>query len=445
MQSACLMCILLILTISQAVKAAPVTSHSVVIISIDGLRGEDVARARERGLHIEHILLLKAEGTSARSVINMIPTITYPNHTTLITGVEPARHLILGNRRFDPAGLRDNACYWFAEEIHAPTLWDAVHDAGGRVANIYWPVSVGSKSIDVNFPELWAGGQPKDWPLIAALSTIRLLPGDTPGEKRTALMRLIEPTTDGDQARVNLALEVLKRENPQLLTLHLVSLDEIEHKKGPDSAAKAITLTALDNMIGQFVGAMRKNDPQTRIVLVSDHGQTKLTQKVNLGILLVKAGLEVPDLNDHAVSWRAAIWGDGIYLVVADPAARASAMKALADYAAAPGSAIERIVPMDQSIPDVPRGRIAATIFLRPGFGVGSALSGSLLTPATETEKGQHGGSPDDIELRSVFIAAGPGIPRGRNLGVIDMRSIAPTVSHLLAVPMTSAGRAPLF
>ncbi|MBO9579687.1 MAG: alkaline phosphatase family protein [Sphingobium sp.] len=420
--------------------------HPVVMISIDGLGAEDLNHAQERGLPVDHLLAVARAGVRAEAVRNVAPTLTYPNHTTLITGVTPAQHMVLSNQRFDPEGVLLNACYWFTDDIHAPTLWDAVHNAGGKVANVYWPVAVGARAIDINFPEYWAGGQPKNWSLIAALSATRMLPGADEAARRAVLKTLIEPTMAGDQARANLALDLFAKERPRLTTLHLVSLDETQHREGPDTDAARAALGGIDAMIGKLIEQVHAIDPETRIVIVSDHGQAPVERQINLGILLTKAGLETLNPSSgHAARWQAAMWNGGgsAYLVLHDPAARDAAMTALKDYANTPGSAIEKIVPMTQPIADRPDARIAAMIFFQPGFEGGNALNGALITPSKE--HGQHGGSPDNPALRSIFIAAGPGVPKGRTLDVVDMRAIAPTIAKMLNAPMPSATEHPLF
>lgn len=118
-------------------------------------------------------------------------------------------------------------------------------------------------------------------------------------------------------------------------------------------------------------------------------------------------------------------------------------MKVLQDYAREPGSPIAGITPMDDAVPGWPGVRAEAMVFFRPDFDAGSAPTGDLIT--TSSEKGMHGGRPDDPALRSIFIAAGPGVPHGRDLGTIDMRAIAPTLAHLLKVTLPEAGKKPLF
>ena len=90
------------------------------------------------------------QGAWAR-VTGVLPTVTYPSHTTLITGVLPAVHGILDNRIFDPEGLSQQAWYWYASAIKVPTLPGAVKARGLTAAGVSWPASVGME-LDYNVP-----------------------------------------------------------------------------------------------------------------------------------------------------------------------------------------------------------------------------------------------------------------------------------------------------
>src|ERR1700743_2931949 len=111
------------------------------MISIDGLRPLDVIEADKRGLPAPTPRKLMAEGSYSTGVRNALPTVTYPNHTTLITGVWPAKHGIYNNVTFDPLQKNMGGWYWYSQDIKGPTLWDSVHKAGGKVASLSWPVS----------------------------------------------------------------------------------------------------------------------------------------------------------------------------------------------------------------------------------------------------------------------------------------------------------------
>jgi predicted AlkP superfamily pyrophosphatase or phosphodiesterase len=85
----------------------------------------------------------------------------------------------------------------------------------------------------------------------------------------------------------------------------------------------------------------------------------------------------------------------------------------------------------------------AFLVVLKSGYTTGAATSGDLVN-ATVEEKGGHGFSPEFAEMRASFFISGAGIAHHRDLGVIDMRQIAPTIANTLSVHMPSAIATPL-
>jgi len=141
---------LIIATVGSG-QAAPV-----LMISIDGLKPEYVTEADARGLKIAYLRTLVRDGVYADGVIGVWPTVTYPSHTTLLTGVSPAEHGIYNNIEFDPEQHFAHAWFWYAGQIRVPTLWQVAHGAGLRTASVGWPVSVGATDVDWLIPEYCA-------------------------------------------------------------------------------------------------------------------------------------------------------------------------------------------------------------------------------------------------------------------------------------------------
>ena len=102
-------------------------SQSLVVISVDGLDNRYLANANRMGLRIPNLRKLMRTGEVSKGVIGVWPTITWPSHTTIITGVDPIVHGILGNRKPPSEG---GDYYWSVNLLHARTLLQAVHDAG---------------------------------------------------------------------------------------------------------------------------------------------------------------------------------------------------------------------------------------------------------------------------------------------------------------------------
>src|SRR5205807_7599202 len=92
------------------------TGRALLLISIDGLRPDYVLKAGEHGLKIPRLRRILQEGAHATGVRGVLPTVTYPSHTTLLTGVWPAKHGIYSNLTFDPLGNNLNGWNWYSQD-----------------------------------------------------------------------------------------------------------------------------------------------------------------------------------------------------------------------------------------------------------------------------------------------------------------------------------------
>jgi predicted AlkP superfamily pyrophosphatase or phosphodiesterase len=436
-----------LLSICAAIHAAPV-----LMISIDGLKPEYVTRAGEHGLRVPTLKRFLTEGTYADGVIAVFPTVTYPDHTTLITGVWPAEHGIYNNALFDPEKKMGSAWYWYASSIRVPTLWDAAHQAGIATASVSWPVSVNATSVDTLIPEYWrtlnspAGVNPQDRELIAAVSRPVGMLAEM--EKRDGpYMMGNETTVEGDRIRTNYSLDILAHAKPGFMTVHLSSLDESEHLSGPFSDEAAKTLEAVDSMVGELMRAALANDVNTTVVVVSDHGFVKVDHALNLFIPFVEAGLiqvgKGASGEPAIVSWKAEPWSaSGLAAIMlhnpSDVHVRDEVGMLLAKLAADPVNGIARILTAEElkqagGFPDA-----AFVVAMKPGYTISTALTGQMVSDQTPV-KGTHGYLPSFAEMHASFFAMGPGVAKGRDLGLIDMRQIAPTVAGMLGVTLPSA------
>jgi predicted AlkP superfamily pyrophosphatase or phosphodiesterase len=441
-----------------ACTTQPAAAASVLMISVDGMKPEYVLQADAYGLKIPFLRSMLRDGTYAEGVTGVWPTVTYPSHTTLITGVTPAEHGILNNVLFDPLRTYRGDWYWYAAQIKSRTLWQAAHEAGLSTASVGWPVSVGAIWVDTLIPEYWrssagaADVDPADVALLGALSRPDTLLTEL--EPRLGpYMAGNDPGPAGDVIKTRYALEILRARKPAFMTVHLSALDEEEHGHGPFSAEANAELEVLDADLAQLFAAARTNDPNAVALVVSDHGFTRIAQRLNLLPEFVRAGLIEATVEPatHAmniVSWKAEPWpGGGMAAVVlhepADAQTERQVRALLASLQADPRNGIDAILEGDAI---KQRGAFPGATFLvimKLGFYVTADATGDLRTEVHGTP-GSHGFSPQFPEMRASFFMAGPGIARHRDLGLIDMRQIAPTVAQLLAVKLPAASLAPL-
>jgi predicted AlkP superfamily pyrophosphatase or phosphodiesterase len=435
---------LLLLGIAAGKRAS---AASVLMISVDGLKPEYVLDADAHGLKIPFLRSLMRDGAYARGVTGVWPTVTYPSHTTLLTGVSPAEHGIYNNLEFDPKNTYASAWFWYAQQIRAPTLWQAAHEAGLSTASIGWPVSVGATAVDFLIPEYWRVARltdvdPSDAVLLEALSRPEGLL-----QKMQArvgpYMRGNDPSPPGDAIKTRYALDILKTQKPKFMTIHLSSLDEQQHGHGPFSAEANGDLEVIDGQLAQLFAASRANDPKAITLVVSDHGFVHITHKVNFMQAFLRAGLL-----QSGGSWKAQPWsGAGMAAIMlhdpADSQTEAQVRDLLQAMKADPSNGIAEVLERDAI---KQRGAFPEASFLvvmKLGYYALADATSPLLSEVQGT-LGSHGFSPDYPEMRAAFFIAGQGIARGRDLGLIDMRQIAPTVAELLGVRLTEARQLPL-
>ena len=434
-----------LLMLATAANCAP--GASVLMISVDGLKPEYVLDADAHGLKIPFLRSLMRDGAYARGVNGVWPTVTYPSHTTLLTGVSPAEHGIYNNLEFDPKNTYANAWFWYARQIRVPTLWQAAHAAGLSTASIGWPVSVGAMAVDTLIPEYWRVARltdvdPSDELLMAAVSR----PDDLLQKMQARLgpyMRGNDPSPPGDAIKTRYALDIIKSKKPRFMTIHLSSLDEQQHGHGPFSAEANQDLEVIDAELAQLFAASRANDAKAVAVVVSDHGFVQITHKVNLMQPFLRAGLI-----QSGGAWKAQPWsGAGMAAVMlrdpADLQTEAQVRDLLQAMQADPSNGIAEVL---ERAAIVKRGAFPDAAFLlimKLGY---YALADATSPAVSEVQGtlGSHGFSPDYPEMRAAFFIAGPGIAPHRNLGLIDMRQIAPTVAQLLGVRLPAATQAPL-
>jgi predicted AlkP superfamily pyrophosphatase or phosphodiesterase len=411
----------------------------VVLISIDGLKPDYVLESEKHGLKIPNLRLLFQEGAYATGVTGVTPTVTYPSHTTMVTGVSPSKHGIITNTPFDPLSKNMGGWYWYAEDIKAPTLWDAVGRAGLITASVDWPVSVGAE-IRYNIVQYWRASTPDDRKLTRALSTRGLL---TEAEKEVGpYPEGYDYDLESDGRRAKFIAWMLEKKKPHLLTGYFSSLDEVQHQTAPYSALTFETLEGIDALVGDVrAAAERSNNGRAVICVVSDHGHITADRELHLNAALREAGLI--ELQEQKVkSWRAFAWTSGgsagIMLKDSnDDASRNRVRELLKRLAADPANGIDRVVEGDEAkglggFPDA-----AFVVGVKPGFNVGGALSG----PVRRTGKagGTHGYLPGHRDMEASFFIAGPGIPAGRKLDRIDMRDIAPTLAGVMGIALPEA------
>lgn len=325
-----------------------------------------------------------------------------------------------------------------------PTLWDAAHARGLSTASVNWPVSLGSPSIDNAISNFFVppGSTQDDDRYNRLLSTPGL--ADRLDRELGKVTLAARHDAAGEAKDARIAAQIVTDFHPVFTTVHFGALDEAEHEAGPGSPKARAALEAIDGYVGQVVAAARIARPDTIVTIVSDHGFTAVTREVNLPRAFIDAGLITLDAKGRVTSWEASPWaaGGSAAIVLArpdDPALVARVAALLAKLKADPALGIEDILDAAElrRRGGFPEASFGVTYKLDTTGPAARPLTQALVSPAVQ--KGTHGHSVTHPELRSTFIITGPGIAAGRDLGVIDIRAIAPTIAGLLGTALPDA------
>lgn len=407
-------------------------AEHVVLFSIDAFRPDF---CRDERWPMPTLQQLAAEGAYAERVRSVFPALTYPAHTTMVTGALPARHGIAHNRPFEPGG-QSGRWLWEAAHIAVPTLWQRVRAAGGRSAAVSWPVTVGA-DIDWNVPDVWPVNDEDPMAVIRAATTphglFEELQREATGRLRPenfSIRRL------GREDRVAaIAAYLLERYRPTLLLVHCIGTDHVQHELGRDNPMVRRAVGAADRAIGQVLETVERLGLRDRtvFVLAGDHGSAAIHTQLRPNVWLVEAGL-MEDRLDRG-RWRATFFASGgsAFLVLRDPDDRAAVALARQALEKQPRGlrSLFRVVDRDEldALGADPRAPFA--LAASPGVEIHEAASPPVLSGRTGAA---HGYLPDEPAMHTGFVAAGAGIRSGAVVPELRLEQIAPLVGALLGI-----------
>jgi hypothetical protein len=330
------------------------------------------------------------EGAWADGVVGVFPTVTWPSHATLVTGVPPEVHGILANNQ---PGTQER--YWYASLLKAPTLWDACRERGLKSAAIHWPVTVGA-AIDYNLPEYFkrrrGGGM--DFASMEEKSTPGLV------DEITAKHPSFPQEWVDDRVRALATMYVMEHKRPDLTLLHLIDHDAEAHDNGPFTRHANAVIEYTDELLGRILAV---TPPDTVVAIVSDHGFERVEHSAHPAVDGVEA------MGFVAVAWTA------------EAAAKLRELARLGE------SGVGREIPREEWRQYAPSRlhNVAAAFESLPHY--------QFSDRPVAGERGAHGHWPRRREFRATYLLWGPGVKRQR-LPEIEMTSIASRLAAIVGL-----------
>lgn len=243
--------LLVSLTLLAPALLAQAERPYVILVSMDGFRYDYAERFQTK-----NILAMRDQGAAAESIIPSFPSLTFPNHLAIVTGLYPEHHGIVSNIFYDPSrgseySLRAASTEGSWMGARATPLWMLAEQQHVIAASMFWPMS----DAEIR------GARPTYW---------KLFDDSFPNEKRV------------DQVLDWLKLPADKR--PHFITLYYSDTDHAGHTFGPESQQTAEAAQRVDAMIGKLRQGLDALHLPVNLILVSDHGMQDVSEEVALGV-----------------------------------------------------------------------------------------------------------------------------------------------------------------
>jgi predicted AlkP superfamily pyrophosphatase or phosphodiesterase len=427
---------------SAAAAAEPSKDRCVILVSVDGLANFYLDDPRAE---LPTIRRLAREGARAAGIVCSFPTVTWPNHTTLVTGVSPAAHGVIGNDYLDRASgekvpFIPDPLFDKDQIVKAPTIYDAAHQAGLVTAGVIWPATRNARTLDFTVPDM-AGDDA--WPKYGTASWLEeLRQAGVPIEKHGTWVKETSGGVQRDWLYTRLAAHVLQHHRPNLLLVHLIEVDHVQHKFGPRSPEAYWAVSHADDRVRDIVEAAARSPlgKKTTIVIASDHGFFPIEKDIRPLVVAKRLGFGEKD----AVRIKVQPQGGSCMVYALGDGDRAAAIERVkSELAAVEGiDAVigpEGFAALGQPTPDEDPRAPDLWLAAKSGYSFSDSAAGDEVIVPKASRAGTHGYLPDQPDMLGTLVISGHGIKTGAELGKASNRDVAPTIARLLGVELPTA------
>jgi predicted AlkP superfamily pyrophosphatase or phosphodiesterase len=368
----------------------------VILVSLDGFRYDYAQK-----YHAKHLLALAAQGANApEGMLPAYPSITFPNHYTIITGLYPGHHGIVANKFYDPSRKE---VYNYREPNSAvdgtwyggTPLWVLAEQQGMRSASFFW-----------------AGSE-----------------AQIQGVRPSYYLKFEKSFPNSKRVEQVLAwLHLPPKQRPHFITLYFSDTDTAGHQYGPDSPQVSDAVRELDREIGRLVNGIKESKLPVDLIVLADHGMAKVKGPA---IYLDRYGLSLDSL--------APIIGSILY-----PRSENYAEKA---YETLLGKSSKFVVyrrakpPVALHLPNNPRAGDPVVVPTGPYF---ISVHGESQKPENPPV-GMHGFDANKVpEMKALFLAAGPDIRHGVVLKPFENVNVYPLIAKILGLDIANLKTGPI-
>lgn len=421
-----------------------INMSKLIVLSADAMITEDLEVLE----HLPNYRRFIAGGSLIRNVKSVYPTITYPCHTTMRTGVYPDKHGIIRNDIFDP-GAKNRPWQWFNSAINpnVTDIFTAAKTKGLTTAAVFWPVTGNHPNIDYLIDEYWTQDDSD------TIESAFRRSGSV--GKTLDIVRRNAPLLEGmerkhpfaDEFIIKCSCDIITELKPDLLMIHPANVDSYRHRFGVHHQNIRQGILETDFWIGELMRAtmIAGTYEQTNFALVSDHGQIDIKRIINPNIIFARDALLQTDDNGDIISWNAVCVSGGasawIYLKNPhDSVLYEKVYNILCGMRDDGVYGISKIFTAEEVAESEHLRENFSFVIETDGYSAfGEAASGSIATSIDtsdyRTSKGTHGHLPS-YGPQVILAAKGPDFRENVVLGHGRLVDEAPTFAKVLGIDL---------
>ena len=406
-----------------------------IILSFDAVSSEDIDILKE----LPNFKKLIENGSYIRDVRSVYPSLTYPAHTTIVTGKKPCNHGIVGNRKFKAGDFNSN-WYWFRKDVKGDTIYDLAKKKGMKTCGIFWPVAGGS-SLDYNIAEIFPV-KPYQHQIIQSMRGGSIF-YQLDLNKRFGKLRegLSEPALD------NFVLECTKytieKYTPELMLVHLIDVDSNRHDYGYNSKEANEALLRQDNRLGEIITSLKNAGiyEDTDIIALGDHSQKNIHTKVKLNKLFLEKNLISFNANGKLREYKAISKSlDGSAYVYLKSNSVLEEVKGLLKNT----EGVDFILEGKEIIEAGGDPKASFMVEALEGYYFVDSIIGDVIEETNDNKnsiehkvyKATHGYHPDKDNYGTFFIGYGKDFKKGVVIEKGDILNHGPTIAKVLGVDL---------
>lgn len=414
----------------------------VLVVSIDGFAASLLDDPRAPIPTIRRLAEQGAVASGGMTVVN--PSVTWPNHATLMTGVRPEKHGVLANGALvrGPAGVpvtvdakRDQK-----DLLRAPNILAAAHAAGLRTADINWPCTRAAPDLDDSFPDTPDQVEHMTPRLRTDLIGLGLLADET----QKSFMA--SSAVGRDLVWTEAACHVIRSRRPHLMVVHLLNVDATHHAFGVHTPAGYTANGYADMCLSRMLAALDEAGirDRTTVIVLADHGFATTPKAIRPNVLLRQKGLLTVDGGKIATAQVHVYPEGGVGLVYCTNPETADTLRhSVRDLLTGLEGVADVLLPEQFAAHGLPHPRRYdqapdAVLVAEDGYAVSGGVDGEAFVVGNvegKTSLGSHGFLATLAKMNALCIFSGRGIRRGITLEGVANTDIAPTIAAVLGLP----------